>query len=114
MERRKKIEVIYLDGRRDCQETVAETYRSAIKYMGLEKVRALGIKRNSINIVSTRNEMEHSAGKKESYAISLLNKDSDLGICAQFPTEEKYRFLVGINETLHAGLRIKLIESNNK
>ena len=58
MTERKKIQVIYPDGRLDCQETVAETYRNAIKYMGLEKVRALGIKRNFINIVSTRDEME--------------------------------------------------------
>ena len=111
----KRIEIIYPDGRLDCQDTVADTYRNAIKYMGLEKVKALGIKRNSINIVSTRDEMEHSTGKKESYAISLLDNGADLGICTQFPTQEKYTFLVEINETLHSGLRIKLIEeSNNK
>ena len=80
--------------------------------MGLEKVRAIGITRNSINLVSTRDEMEHSIGKKESHAISLLDKGSDLGICTQFPTEDKYRFLVEINEALNSGLRIGLIEAH--
>ena len=83
-------------------------------YIGLDKVRALGIKRNSINIVCTRDEMEHSTGKTESYAISLLDNGADLGICTQFPTKDKYRFLVEINEALHAGLRIKLVEESKK
>ena len=52
MDKYKKIEVIYPDGRRDCQENVTETYRAAIEYIGLEKVRALRIMLNSINIVS--------------------------------------------------------------
>lgn len=107
----KKIEIIFPDGRRDCQETVADTYRNAIEYLGLENVRSVGIKRNSINIVSTRDEMEHSTGKKETHAISLLGKSSNLGVCTQFKTEDKYRYLVKINEALSAGLQITLIDS---
>lgn len=112
MQNRRKIEVAYPDGSRDCQETVADTYRNAIEYLGFENVRSVGIKRNSINIVSTRDEMEHSTGKKETHAISLLGKSSDLGVCTQFKTEDKYRYLVEINEALHAGLNIRLIEAD--
>lgn len=108
-----KIEIIYPDGRCDCQETVAETYRNAIEYMGLEKVRSIGIKRNSINIVSTRDEMERSAGShKEDYCISCLCKGNELGICTEFSTKDKYKYLVKINKALHAGLKIRLIEAS--
>ena len=121
MDKYKKIEVIYPDGRRDCKKNVTETYRAAIEYIGLEKVRGLGIFYNSINIVSTRDEMENSKGKrlvngklskgkKESRAISLLSKGSELGICTQFGTKTKYDRLVGINEALQAGLKIRLLK----
>ncbi|MDE6561338.1 MAG: WG repeat-containing protein [Muribaculaceae bacterium] len=114
MEQRKKIQVIYPDGRLDCQDTVAETYRSAIKYMGLEAVRALGIKRNSINIVSTRDEMERSTGMhKEDFCISHLNKGNELGICTEFSTEDKYKYLVRINKALSAGLQIRLVDATD-
>lgn len=108
---KKKIEVIYPDGRRDCQKNVTDTYRTAIKYLGLEKVRALGIRLNYINIVSTRDEMERSkGGQKETYAISHLEKGLDLGICTQFETKTKYEKLVEINEALQAGLKIQLLK----
>lgn len=110
MDKYKKIEVIYPDGKRDCQENVSHTYRNAIEYLGLERVRALGIVYNSINIVSTRDEMENSTGKKESRAISLLSKGSELGICTQFETKTKYEKLVEINEALQAGLKIRLLK----
>ena len=45
-EKNYKIEVIYPNGERDCQNVVADTYRKAISFMGLEAVRALGKTRN--------------------------------------------------------------------
>lgn len=111
MDKYKKIEIIYPDGRHDCQENVTETYRAAIEYIGLEKVRGLGIMLNSINIVSTRDEMKSSTGyQTESYAMSRLNQGSDLGICTQFDTHTKYKKLVKINEALQAGLKIRLLK----
>ena len=104
-----KIEVIYPNGERDCQNVVADTYRKAISFMGLEAVRGLGKTRNSINIVSTREEMENSTGKKENRAISLLGRSSELGICTQFKTEDKYNLLVEVNEALKKGLIIHLL-----
>lgn len=77
--------------------------------MGLEAVRALGKTRNSINIVSTREEMENSTGKKEKRAISLLGRSSELGICTEFATKEKYNLLVEANEALKKGLIIHLL-----
>ena len=71
MDKHQKIDVIYSNGELDCQNVVADTYRKAISFMGLKGVRALGLKRNSINIVSTREEMENFTGKKENKAISL-------------------------------------------
>lgn len=71
MDKYQKIDVIYTNGELDCQNVVADTYRKAISFMGLKVVRALGLKRNSINIVSTREEMENFTGKKENKAISL-------------------------------------------
>ena len=109
-EKNYKIEVIYPNGERDCQNVVADTYRKAISFMGLEAVRALGKTRNSINIVSTREEMENSTGKKkEKRAISLLGKSSELGICTEFATKEKYNLLVEANEALKKGLIIHLL-----
>ena len=110
MEKYLKIEVIYPNGERDCQDVVADTYRKAISFMGLEAVRALGLRKNSINIVSTREEMENSTGgKKENRAISLLENSSDFGICTEFATNEKYKLLVEINEALKKGLIIHLL-----
>lgn len=104
-----KIQIIYPDGRRDCRKNVTETYRNAIEYIGLEKVRSLGFMRNSINIVSTREEMEGSVGgHKETCSISRLANPSDLGICTEFSTKDKFRYLVQINEALHSGLHISL------
>ena len=71
MDKHQKIDVIYSNGELDCQNVVADTYRKAISFMGLKRVRALGLKRNSINIVSTREEMENFTGKKENKTLSL-------------------------------------------
>lgn len=110
----KKLEIIYPDGNRDCQKVVANTFRKAIEYIGLEKVRDLDIYRNSINIVSTRVEMKQSLGKKEIFAISRLKDNTDLGVCTQFSTEEKLQILKQINKTLNVGLQLVLIEKSEK
>ena len=111
MNKYQKIEVIYPNGERDCQDVVADTYRKAISFMGLEAVRALGLRKNSINIVSTREEMENSMGKRENKAISLLGRASELGICTEFATKEKYKILEEVNEALKKGLIIHLIST---
>lgn len=110
----KKIEVVYPNGERDCQSVVSNTYRKAITYLGLEKVRSLQIERNSINIISTGAELENTRGKRENRAISGLERETDLGICTQFATEQKYRILVEANEKLQGGLRIGLIEPSHE
>ncbi|MDE6338571.1 MAG: hypothetical protein K2K97_02140 [Muribaculaceae bacterium] len=111
MSNNKKIEVVYPDGDCDRQDVVSNTYRKAIEYLGLENVRSLNMERNSINIISTKAEMENSSGKREDSAISTLENASDLGICTQFATEQKYRILVEANEKLQGGLRIKLMDA---
>ncbi len=108
-----KIRITYPDGRIECLDNVTETYRNAIMYMGLKNVKGIGIIRNSINIVSTKQEMESSTGKREDRAIKELNYEDELGICTQMSTNAKYKILIKINEILKKGLKIELIQSVN-
>ena len=102
----KKILVSYPDGTIDCDPCVTKTYRRTVDYAGLERVRALNIRKNSINIVSTIKECRQSTGKKE---FNLLKENSeDLVICTQFSTEAKYKHLCIINQRLNLGLSISL------
>ncbi len=89
----KKIKIEYPDGRCECLSVVADTYRNAIQYMGLEEVRALNIMRNSINIDSTPEEIQKSSGEEEKTAIKRADPTTHLCICTQFETEVKYNIL---------------------
>lgn len=110
----KKIKVQFPDGRIECLSNVSETYRNAIQYIGLEDVRALGIMRNSINIVSTQDEIEKSLGKQEKAAINRIDPSTKLCICTQFGTEIKYNFLKEINERLSKNLKISLLDAEEE
>lgn len=104
----KKIKIYYQD-RTECQGNVSETYRNAIRRIGVERVRALGIERNGINIISTKTEILNSSGKKESLSKPVMGSDGiEYHICTQFETESKYRCLCAVNEILKAGLRLSL------
>ncbi len=109
----KKIIVVYPDGREDCQEIVTDTYVAALEFIGLERVRALDKRYNSINIVSTREEMLKSKGKKKESLQYQIDHSSNLGICKQFDTPTKHRILNDVNQSLNAGLQISLLEGNS-
>lgn len=110
----KKIKIEYPDGRCECLSVVADTYRNAIQYMGLEEVRALNIMRNSINIVSTPEEIQKSSGKEETAAINRMDPTTKLCICTQFETEVKYNILNEVNDCLHKNLRISLVDPDEE
>lgn len=87
-----KIKVIYPSGQIDYSSNVSETYRNAIKFIGLKKVRSLNFFRNSINIVSTIEEcLSSKGGKKES--VPQNGNLKALHICTQFSTHEKFKLL---------------------
>lgn len=71
-------------------------------------MRDLGIRKNSINIISTVRECNNSTGKKES-TLGYSNLD-DLVICTQFSSKDKFDHLNKANIKYELGLKISLIE----
>lgn len=106
---RTKIKIVYPDGRISMDDVVANTYREAIRYLGIEKIRRLDIRRNSINIVSYASEIMNSSGKRESTDERNLDTRSNLYICTQFSTNAKCQILEYLNDRLNAGLKISLV-----
>ena len=106
---RTKIKVVYPDGKISMENVVADTYREAIRYLGVENIRRFDIRRNSINIVSYAPEIMNSKGKRESINEKNRDKGSNLYICTQFSTRSKYLILVDLNNKLQANLKIALV-----
>lgn len=106
-----KIKIVYPDGKITDYSNVSDTYRKAISYFGVQNIRNLHILRNSINIVSTLEELQNSSGKAESksdrYCIDGYY------ICTQFDTKTKLKILNEINRRLHRGLTITTFEDEN-
>lgn len=110
-EKREKIRVIYPDAKSECLANVSATYRNALRFIGVEAVRALGICRNSINIVSTADEIERSTGKREGLIDPIMGRDGvEYYICTQFGTKDKYRILTEVKEKLCPTMRIRRVE----
>lgn len=103
---RKKIKIIYPDGHISMENVVSDTYCQAIKHLGADRVRALNIMRNSINIVSTEAEIKASTGKPESICDRYRDPRTGLYICRQFSTKDKYKILTELNEELRGSLQI--------
>lgn len=108
----KKIQVVYPD-HAERHDNVTETYRNAIRYMGVTRVRACGIMRNGINIVSTREEILDSSGKPESLTKEEHTSEGTCFICTQFETEAKCDILQNLNRTLHTNLNIELVDDTD-
>ena len=106
----KKIRIKYPDGHIDCDHFVVETYRRALEYVGLEKVRLLNIEYNSRNIVSTADEIKAAKGKKE--GKKTFKRDSPLKICTQFDTDCKYKILQRINHALGYPFTIDIVDQS--
>ena len=104
-----KIKVLYPDGKSICHSNVSNTFREVIEYAGLERVRDLGIIRNTINIVCNVDEAKKSQGGKKEYIPDEIKDQSQaLMVCTQFSTNDKFRYLQLINQNLNLNLTISL------
>ena len=98
------IEVIFPDGRVVKEQYAKRTFLETIQMIGVQRVRQLGLERNSVPLVD---KTVHDKYKKTQIKVG-----AKIYIQTYGSTEDKKKYLDIISEKLGLGLNVKIVQNN--